>query len=58
MIGKPKAVDKETRMNTHSMVGPASCILAKECTRLCDEEERVNGVTGHRKHKKRKDKHK
>ena len=42
-------------MNTHSMVGSASCNLAKEYKRLCDDEERVNGVTGYRKHKKIED---
>ena len=26
--------------------------MAKECKRLCDEEERYNGVTGHHKYKK------
>ena len=58
MIGTPEADDKESRMNTHPMVGSSSCSLAKECKRLCDEEERVNGVTGYRKHKKREDRRK
>ena len=45
----------DSRMNTHSMIGSASCSLAKECKRLCDDEVRVNGVKGYRKHKKRED---
>ena len=58
MIGTPQADDKEFRMNTHSIVDSVSCSLAKECKRLCDKEERVNGVTRHCKRKKREDKHK
>ena len=42
-------------MNAHSMIGSSSCSLAKECKRLCDDEVRVNGVKGYRKHKKRED---
>ena len=57
IIGIPEADDKESRMNTHSFVGFASCSLAKECKHLCDDEERVNSVTGHRKHEKREDNH-
>ena len=57
-IGTPEANIKESRMNVHSMVDSESCSLAKECKRLCDEEERVNGVTGYRKHKKREDRRK
>ena len=49
---------KESRMNVHSMVDSESCSLAKECKRLCDDEERVNGVPGYRKHKKREDRRK
>ena len=55
MIATPEADDKESRMNAHSMIGSASCSLAKECKRLCDDEVRVNGVKGYRKHKKRED---
>ena len=58
MVGTPEADDKESRMNDHSMVGSASCNLVKERKRLCDDEKRVNGVTEHRKHKKRGDNHK
>ena len=58
MIGTPEADDKESRMNGHSIVGSASCSLAKEYKRLCDEEVRINGVNVHRKHKKREDTHK
>ena len=36
MIGTPEADDKESRINVHSMVGFASCNLAKECKRLWD----------------------
>ena len=55
MIGTPEADVKELRMNAHLMICFASCILAKECKRLCHEEERVNCVNGYRKHKKRED---
>ena len=58
MIRTLEANDKESRINTHSMVGSASLSLAKECKLLCDEEERVNGVRGHRKYKKRENNHK
>ena len=37
------------------MIGYASCSLAKECKRLCDDEGRVNGVEGYCKQQKRKD---
>ena len=37
----PEADDKESRMNAHSMMGSASCSLAKECKRLCDDEVRL-----------------
>ena len=40
------------------MLNDTSCNLAKECKRLWDDKERGNGVTGHRKHKKREDNHK
>ena len=46
MIGTPEVDDKQSRMNTYSMVGSASFNLAKECKRLCDDETRVNGVKG------------
>ena len=52
MIDTPEADDKESKMNAHSMIGFASCSLAK---RLCDDEVRVNGTKGYRKHKKRED---
>ena len=55
MIGTPEADDKESRMNDHSMIGSASCSLAQECKRLCDDDVRVNGVKGYRKHKKIED---
>ena len=58
MIGTPEIDDKESRINAHLMVGYESCSLAKECKRLYDEEERVNDVTGHHKHKKREEKNK
>ena len=58
MIGTPETNDKASRMNTHSIVGSANYNLAKEYKPLCDEDERVNGVKRHRKHKKRKHKHK
>ena len=58
MIGTPEADDKESRMNTDSLVGSTSCSLAKEYKRLCDDEERFKGVTGHHKHKKREGNHK
>ena len=55
MIGTPEADDKESRMNAHSMIGSSSCSLAKECKCLYDDEVRVNGVKGYRKHNKRED---
>ena len=55
MIGTPEADDKESRMNAHSMIGSASCSLAKACKRLCDEDVRINCVKKYRKHKKRED---
>ena len=55
MIATPEVDDKEWRINAHSMVGSESCSLAKKCKRLYDEEERVNGVTGHHRHKKREE---
>ena len=58
MIGTLEANDKESRINDHSIVGSVSYNLAKEFKILCDEEERVNEVKRHRKHKKRKHKHK
>ena len=58
MIGTPEADNKESRINAYSMVSSASCSLAKECKRLCDEDVIINGVNVHRKHKKRKDTHK
>ena len=58
MIRTLEANDKESRINTHSMVGSASCSLAKEYKRLCGDEDRVNGAKGHSKHKKRRDNHK
>ena len=56
MIGTLETIDKASRMNTHSIVGSVSCSLAKEYKPLCDEDERVNGVKRHRKHKKREHK--
>ena len=58
IIGTPEADDKEPRINAHPMVASESCGLAKECKCLFDEEVRVNGLKGHRKHKKREDEHK
>ena len=34
------------------MVGPIRYSLAKECKRLCEDSDRINGVEGHRKNKK------
>ena len=58
MIGTPETGDKESGMNDHSTVDSASCSLAKECTHLYDDEERVNDVTTHRNRKKIENKHK
>ena len=44
MISTSEDVDKESRMNLHSMVGSTSGSIAKECNTLCDDEVRVNGV--------------
>ena len=57
MVGTPEADDKESGINAHLMVGSSDCSLAKECKHLCDDKERVNGVIGNRKHKKREDNH-
>ena len=45
-------------MNAHSMVGSASCSMAKDCKSLYDNEKRVNSFIGYRKHKKKEDNHK
>ena len=42
-------------MNAPSMIGSASCSLARECKHLCDDDVRVNIVKGYCKHKKRED---
>ena len=53
MIGTLEADNKESRMNSHSMVGSASYSLAKELKRLCGDEVKVNGFKEHSTHKKR-----
>ena len=53
MISTPEADNSKQRMNTNSMVGNISCSLAKECKRLCDDEERINNVKSYIKSKKR-----
>ena len=40
-------------MNNNSMLGNISCSLAKECKRLCDDEEKINNVKSYIKFKKR-----
>ena len=47
--------DSESRMNAHSIVSSTSGSLAKEFKRLCEDEERINGVKGHSKYKNREE---
>ena len=44
IIGILEADDSEKRMHANSMVGNTSCSLAKECTDLCEDEIRINGM--------------
>lgn len=53
MIGTSEVDDSKSRMNTHSMVGISSYILANECKPLYENNERTSGIKGHSKNKKK-----
>lgn len=53
MIVTPEADDSDSKINAHSMVGSICFILAKECKKLCEDNDRINDVKGHSKHKKK-----
>ena len=50
-----KAGDSGLKRNVNSMVGSASCSLAKESERLYKDEIRINDVKPHSKSKKREE---